>query len=615
MKFTELFLDVDEHQQKILSMLNDENTIIFFDTNILSYLFKINRNARFEFYSWVSSVKERIKIPEYVVHEYNKRCISNRLNEFNELKSKAKGISKDIAGQREFVCLSLGDESVKRVQGYSDSQHFIDEYAKALKLFNDLSSISDASGEHLYKIASEIKANFADKIISSNFSDLLESCHNEFVCRSHCSVPPGFEDKDAKVENKYGDFIIWKEILRFCVQNEVKKVVLVTRDNKKDFIYPPLKIKVNGILKWNTGNEYVIAHPFLISEFQQQTKKADFEIINFYKLIEFLSTERPGEYRNIARAVQIQIPENEIAQEDSLQGAESESVAENATVNIDDQHKDQTSSVEFQDSCEVEIAREIEISHDSYADGVYIVEPENTVDEIILKLKTHTWSKQNSAILDISGLVEKTLGDYSADKWFVLGRNIYQAASGNAFKAMNFVNALHYKLLAFSEDVANCIVYGMAYEIYFDSNAIFRGFGKFKANFVNEVYNSCCESRYCNARKSINCQFKRCQKELLFKAWPTQTVFFDLDQSLNPEGGITVHNIAIEGKNILTDVSLFEFSYFTVQIEYSFERIREAVCSVYGLPATVVEFRNVDEGLVYTFARNMIFDPAFFDVA
>lgn len=605
MKFTELLLDVDNYNAKILSMLREENTVIFFDTNILTYLFKINKKSRKEFYSWVSNVKTRIKVPEYVVHEYNKRCISNDLGSFNQLNLNAKGIAKEIETQREFMCLCVDDETVKRVQGYSDAENFMGEYEKALKVIRDLSTISDAKGNHLYLIASEIKDNFEDKIIDSNFADLLSSCNEEFVSRSHCSVPPGFEDKTRKKENTYGDFIIWKEIINFSIKHQVKKAILITRDNKKDYVYAPLKIKVNDIIKTNGKGEYVIIHPFLLSEFQQKTKGADFEIINFYSLIEFLSVDNPENFKNLARAVQIEVPDKD----ESESQTDMPGITEEATVEAP--QEEQISVLGIQDECEIEVAKEIKVGESAYKDSNYIVESGVPIDDIIGGLKTHAWNKQNVAILNLPNLSGKTLDDYSSDKWFVLGRNIYQAASGNAFKAMNFINALQYKLVQFGEGASNCILYGMAYEIYFNSNGEFRGVGKFKSNYVNEVYERCSDVRYCNSRKSINSHFKDYEETLLFREWPSPKISFDFDQSLNPSGGVVIHNIRFRGKNILEDVSLFEYSYFTVEVEYSFEKVKEIICSYFGLPISIVEFKNVDEGLVVAFARNMIFHEEF----
>jgi hypothetical protein len=596
MKFTELLFDIDAYNDKILSMIDGEGTILFLDTNILSFLFKLNKESREEFYAWVDKTKNRIKVPEYVVHEYNKRCISNTLNEFNDLSKNAKKISDAIKQQYEYVRLRVDEVAVKRVSGYESASQFIELYNKSNKIFSDLSTMADATGESLFSVASEIKKYFEDKVIDSKFSNLLSECHTEFISRSHCAVPPGFKDKDSKKDNTYGDYIVWKEILNYCKNDEIKSAILVTRDKKKDFVYAPLKIISNNKIKWNTNSEYVVAHPFLVSEFKNQTNDGIFEIIDFYQLIELLSKSSPQEYVNIARAVQVEIPEQDNSKDDVLNSG----IVEEARIEVG------VSSIKLDDSCSVEVCGKILISESSYADDKYVCEPGNAIDEIIEAFKTYTWNKQNSAILSLVNLYGKNFNDYSADKWFVLGRNIYQSACGNSFKSMNFMDTLQYKLSAFCDDAANCILYGMAYEIYFDSKAQVRGIGKFKSNYLDEVYRNCCEGRFNIAKELINKDFDAVKSKLLFDKWPCGNILFKLDESLNPSGGIVVHNILLNKKSILLDVSLLEDSYFTVQIEYTKEKIRELLCSFCGLPTSVVSFENVGEGFVYTFARNMV---------
>ena len=56
----------------------------------------------------------------------------------------------------------------------------------------------------------------------------------------------------------------------------------------------------------------------------------------------------------------------------------------------------------------------------------------------------------------------------------MLGRNIYQAACGNALKAARFIENLDRRLIEFPAEIASHLLNGIVYEIYFDSENNFR---------------------------------------------------------------------------------------------------------------------------------------------
>lgn len=70
MNFPKLELDIDRYMQDIRTLLVSEDCHLFIDTNIISQLYKLNDDARADFYAWVSTVSERFHIPVWAVHEY-----------------------------------------------------------------------------------------------------------------------------------------------------------------------------------------------------------------------------------------------------------------------------------------------------------------------------------------------------------------------------------------------------------------------------------------------------------------------------------------------------------------------------------------------------------------
>lgn len=79
MKFPKSIIDINEHQDKIYKLVKDSETTIFIDTNIIALLYKLNAKSRKEFFDWVTAIKERIKIPSWVVNEYSNKFNSNNI--------------------------------------------------------------------------------------------------------------------------------------------------------------------------------------------------------------------------------------------------------------------------------------------------------------------------------------------------------------------------------------------------------------------------------------------------------------------------------------------------------------------------------------------------------
>lgn len=89
-----------------------------------------------------------------------------------------------------------------------------------------------------------------------------------------------------------------------------------------------------------------------------------------------------------------------------------------------------------------------------------------TVGVVIEALKTYNWYEQNPAL---DGLSAEQTQSSSTDELFVLGRNIYQAACGNANSAMQFLADFMDKTVLFAEAQRKAVLDGMLYEVFFDS--------------------------------------------------------------------------------------------------------------------------------------------------
>lgn len=89
-------------------------------------------------------------------------------------------------------------------------------------------------------------------------------------------VPPGYKD-NKKDSNKYGDFIIWKETLRFAKEKSCS-IIFVTRDLKEDWFQVLHGMTCGPCQK-------------LLEEFKQYSPEGNFHIYTLDQFISFANEE------------------------------------------------------------------------------------------------------------------------------------------------------------------------------------------------------------------------------------------------------------------------------------------------------------------------------------
>ncbi|WP_313326062.1 caspase family protein [Pseudomonas qingdaonensis] len=91
--------------------------------------------------------------------------------------------------------------------------------------------------------------------------------------------------------------------------------------------------------------------------------------------------------------------------------------------------------------------------------------------QIIRSLKVLTWNVQNGAVMK---LVPETMRKFTKNNLFIIGRNIYQAACGNARSAAQFIDDFPAKTRGLLDQKRRALLDGMLFEAFFDSNGRLR---------------------------------------------------------------------------------------------------------------------------------------------
>lgn len=84
------------------------------------------------------------------------------------------------------------------------------------------------------RILDQVTKLFAGRVGKSFTEKELADIHREADDRFAKSIPPGYRDVKKEGDNKYGDFVIWREIIRHGRENE-RPVLFITDDLKEDW--------------------------------------------------------------------------------------------------------------------------------------------------------------------------------------------------------------------------------------------------------------------------------------------------------------------------------------------------------------------------------------------
>ena len=174
MRFPITQIDISAYTAKIRSMLNDEDCAIFIDTNILSQLYRLNDNARQDFYSWVKRCGDRFHVPAWVIHEYSDKVYSKQTREYLTELSNVKTYTSEIERLSNFVKGYVGASLLKGTayEGKVDSlKKDIDNIVGGLNKISK--AINNSFKEHQSMVHREIKKEFEPRVLNTDIYTLL----------------------------------------------------------------------------------------------------------------------------------------------------------------------------------------------------------------------------------------------------------------------------------------------------------------------------------------------------------------------------------------------------------------------------------------------------------
>ncbi|WP_250462428.1 PIN-like domain-containing protein [Caballeronia sp. GAFFF2] len=529
----------DEHLRELAEMAASPDTLVFLDTNIIAYMFKLHTAARSEFFTWSDAVaaEGRLRIPAWCAGEYLARVREGQLSSYTPKSKDEDQPRKALDAMLDTASLFVDEELLAAIEFGGDRTAYLTQFRGAIdglkKFTRAFRHQFDPEAVH-----EEIQQHLGDVILDSDLAGLCRRAAIEGPARIEHRLPPAFRD-ESKPENRLGDLIVWFEILEASLtsREQFSRVLLVTNDQKTDWVYAPRKRTevVGGRRKAvpNDDPKLKVIDPRLISEFKRVVGHENIAIASLAFLVEGLSKRQPASVGQLAAAIQIELGTNaaataapetgasgasetpETADEPELEAAEHSEAAldassQGATASQPHSAQPGAQSGRLPEEIHEEALpgttedapgiaqQQLTFEEDGYRDGTYEDDAPGRINEIIHSLKSHNWYIQNPAVEEVRAIRHES---FSPTSWFVLGRNLYQAACGNAQKAMNFIVNLDIQLGRFPDDVSQYILCGMVFEIYFDSEGELRRRGK--SAYMDKPLSLLTRERYSSARDFI----------------------------------------------------------------------------------------------------------------
>jgi hypothetical protein len=260
--------------------------LIVLDTNVLLDLYRLPTVARDELFVVLESLKERLWIPHQVALEFHRKRLAVIAAERKTMEDALTSASDLVTAVEEKVN-ALQIE--KRGIGIEPDALISDLNRANSQL---VEAIKKAHSSQLDISASDPVRERLDELLNgrvgtgpSNQAELDALCADG-ENRYRENIPPGFKDADKdknpkeatfmfdhiKYQRKYGDLILWRQLIRHVKDAGIKTVVLVTADRKEDWW-------------WREQGKTIGPHPELVREIRRE---GQVELFWMYSSVQFV---------------------------------------------------------------------------------------------------------------------------------------------------------------------------------------------------------------------------------------------------------------------------------------------------------------------------------------
>jgi len=218
--------------------LNDmwQHGLVVLDTNALLNLFRYSARTRADFESVLNPIRTRLWIPHQVGLEFHKRrldVIEEQTKAYDEIsgavKSARDSIDKALRGIRLHPSLDKSEALKLLDEGIAP----VEQLLRNSKESHASHIVEEGENERVFDLISEL---YTGRVGPAFSAEELKALYIEGAKRYEANVPPGYKDKDKPEPDRFGDLILWKQVL-LNARSDQKPVIFVTDDSKEDWWY------------------------------------------------------------------------------------------------------------------------------------------------------------------------------------------------------------------------------------------------------------------------------------------------------------------------------------------------------------------------------------------
>ena len=248
-KYLEYYKLTDDEYKKLW-----DECLFVFDTNVLLNLYRYSNETSKKLLEIISKFSERIWIPYQVGKEYQENRLEVICTQENAYENVKKIFNEHIS--------KLKDEIVKKFPRHpflniNEIHNSIDQCLE--KIYQTIDKQKKEHPDWFVEdsIREEITKLFENKVGDNYNEEKLTELYDMAERRFNNAIPPGYKDDNKNDEKKYGDFIIWQQIIEKAI--EVKMPIIFITDDKKEDWW------------WKVSGKTVGPRPEMIKEFFLET--------------------------------------------------------------------------------------------------------------------------------------------------------------------------------------------------------------------------------------------------------------------------------------------------------------------------------------------------------
>ena len=599
-------LSYGEYTQACFDLFSDERTLVFVDTNILALPFRFHGRAREGFFSLleIASSQQRLFVPAWASNEFFHGAFKTN--------GSAHGFSSTVKKQ-------LGGaptaDSVRTILSRALSEEELDNYANSKGVsrdgvIDDLARVIDGWSKSIESLGKDLDAEF----IHGQLLDALQGCFLNLDFAEHCAmverhadrrranrIPPGLTDgkkgdadrRGTSAGNVDGDLALWLEILQAArriandvqrshgIEVEYENVIVLCEERKEDFLYTPANRQREEPERTHqpkpTKNEtppIKVPDPRLVSEFESAVGHRSLAFVTMEELARGSLSAKPD--RRIRQFIEA------LTQQKDIEAGASEDNAPDGRTSLVAEDNLKISDPEIAPA--IPPAETLAIPERAMNDEKAFIEelPEGSEKDRISRINTHNWYIQNPAILELR--TERFPTDLGAA--FVLGRAVYQAADGSAWRASEYLRGFDGSIND-PDESDQAFVAGAAYEMLFTGHGLPRDVPKSGA--MDVVLDLLKTPRWRQAWDFLHTQLRKAGRLVL--ARPGEAV---------PAIRLEFQHQESDGKHVVTDVllSIGDGKKVSLKSAVLDDPLKIYTASVSGLVDDVAEFLLVGSEMV-----------------